>query len=89
MTKPMHENECEHDIYLGSNDKSDFYLHLDIDSITRVGNKESKLENAKINICERFGEGGDYRTHMFDPIITNGNGDDFLNKIKEIIWNSQ
>ena len=89
MRKPLHENDCEHDIYLGSNDKSDFYLYLDIGSVARVGNEESKLESTKINICERFGEGGDYLTHMFDPIITNSNGHDLLNKLKEIIWNNQ
>ena len=82
MKKPLHINQCEHDIYLGSNDKSDFYLYVE--------RKDSEyLNDSIINICERFGLDGDYRTHMYNPKITNINADDFINKIKEIIWNNQ
>jgi hypothetical protein len=69
--KPQHNNECKHNIYLGSNKKSDFYLYLN--------------HRGSISICERFGEGGDYITTMFDNSLSNSNGHQLLEKLKEII----
>ena len=50
--KPIHSNQCEHDIYLGNDNKSDFYLYLN--------------DEGFISICRRFGLDVDYETIMFD-----------------------
>ena len=71
MKKAIYNNECGHDIYLGSDKKSDFYLYLNDDD--------------RVSICRRLNQDGDYSTHMFDPSIINGNGHHLLEKLKKIL----
>ncbi len=68
----LHDNQCDHDIYLGSDNKSDFYLY--------VSNRDGS-----VCICRRFGIDGDYSTMMFSPSISNSNGHQLLEKLKDII----
>ena len=45
-----HKNDCGHDIYLGSNDKThtDYYLYIDDAGI--------------LSLCKRYGKDGEYET---------------------------
>ena len=75
IQKPIHSNQCKHDIYLGNDNKSDFYLYLN--------------DKGLISICRRFGSdldsSGEYETIMFDSSLTNRNGHQLLEKLKKII----
>ena len=71
MMKAIYNNECGHDIYLGSDKKSDFYLYLS--------------DNDRVSICRRFNQDGDYSTHMFHPSIINSNAHHLLEKLKKIL----
>tara|TARA_B100001123_G_C15162791_1_gene968144 strand:+ start:978 stop:1184 length:207 start_codon:yes stop_codon:yes gene_type:complete len=45
---PIYPNECQHDIYLGSDKIADYYLYLDDAEI--------------VSICKRTGHLGEYET---------------------------
>ena len=71
IEKAIHNNQCNHDIYLGNDNESDFYIYLN--------------DKGSISICRRFGLDGDYETTMFDSAIINSNGHQLLEKLKKII----
>jgi len=49
----LFRNDCGHNIYLGSDDKSDFYLYF------------AEAEES-MSICRRFGEDGDYEAINYE-----------------------
>jgi|2_EtaG_2_1085320.scaffolds.fasta_scaffold07182_7 hypothetical protein len=68
---PLHTNECQHKVYLGSDKSADYYLYID--------------DADMLAICKRTGHLGDYETIPSKTFFPSKTNEKFLKELKSIV----